>query len=163
MSKFNIEMLTNRKPKKISGIWNYWASITIGDYIEDFLLAVDSWALDEYLRQWKDGLEKLKTHDVSCLVADITTMATNPRVNFWCLYKEKNTIFIQYQCLSASSLKKLAFRKKLRSFSIYTCYDYILPRVKQKNGRPDEWSISEKDFFASADKLVKGLDETLNN
>lgn len=53
------------------------------------------WTIKEYEKQWKEGLERIKSHDKSCLVVSIYDPIQEPQVEWWILYKEGNKIFVQ--------------------------------------------------------------------
>ena len=65
--KFKFEVIS-KKPEMVEGVMSYWGQITVGDFSEKFVIPLDSWTLDEYLQQWREGLEHLKNHNISCLV-----------------------------------------------------------------------------------------------
>lgn len=150
--KFNIEVIS-KKPKKLAGKLCHQGQITIGDSSEKFYMVIDDWSLDDYKQQWKEGIERIKTHDSSCLIANITELKTNPRMSFWVLYKVGKIIFVQYQALGCEVLKEREVG--LPPYDSKTCYLYLLPRrtVNAYGDKYDEWSINLDDFLASIDKI----------
>jgi hypothetical protein len=148
---FTIEIF-NKKPKKIAKKMCCWGQITIGDFVEKFIMSLDEWSVDDYNKQWKEGLERIKTHDASCLIADITTLKTNPRVNIWILYKSDKSIFFQNHMLGGEIMKDLS--SNLPPYSAKTCYLYIPPReiFSQEGHSISEWEMSVDDFYASLQK-----------
>lgn len=86
MKNFSIKVIS-KQPKKIAGNLCHSGEIIIGDYAEEFIISLDEWDIEQYKQQWKEGIERIKTHNSSCLIADITTLKTNPRMNLWVLYK----------------------------------------------------------------------------
>ena len=79
MKNFNIKILS-KKPEKIDGLLSLWGQITIGNFTERFVIPLDSWSIDQYIQQWKEGLTHIKTHDVSCLVTAVQNLYTNPLI-----------------------------------------------------------------------------------
>ena len=86
MKEFNIEVISAR-PQKIDGLLSCWGRIIIGDFSEQFLMSLGSWNMEEYKQQWREGIERIKTYPISCLITSVTKLTTNPRMNFWSLYK----------------------------------------------------------------------------
>ncbi|MCL4379895.1 polymorphic toxin-type HINT domain-containing protein [Candidatus Dependentiae bacterium] len=62
-----------------------------GDYYETAEATVGFWTPAMYEQQWREGLERIKTQDTSCLVLDIT----KDSANVWVLYRIDNNIYIQ--------------------------------------------------------------------
>lgn len=75
------------------------------------------WSLEDYKRQWKEGLERIKTKNRSCLVVDFDYVNDNPSVTLWLLYKKKNKIHIQENFLHSKDIKS--------AFTPETCYQFI--------------------------------------
>jgi CdiI N-terminal domain len=151
MKKFNIQVIS-KEPKKIYSLLSHTGQITIGDFTETFIMPLDNWPIEEYQQQWKKGIERLKTHKYSCLVATVQNLETNGLVNLWLLYKDKDTIFIQNELLNKSILQEMNIPLKMSDFNSTTCYDFITyPRVTltECGAKISEWSISTKDFFKS--------------
>src|SRR6516162_10113952 len=95
MQDFNIKIL-KRSPIKFGGILRQPASITIKDFRETFWMPLDYWSLDEYRRQWRSGIERLKTYNSSCLIARIRMDEGELLIGAWVLYKVSDTIIFQY-------------------------------------------------------------------
>ena len=95
---FNIRVL-KRSPEKTAGQMYQPGRITIGDFMERFWMPFDYWSLDRYKKQWKEGIERLRTHDSSCIVTSITQDKTGLYVSAWVLYKVNNNIIFQYHFL----------------------------------------------------------------
>jgi hypothetical protein len=146
MKNFNIEVVS-KKPKKINKELVYIGRITIGDFQENFHMPLDSWTVEEYKQQWKEGLERIKTHDSSCLIVTISRLKTNPFIIVWLLYKVNNIIFIQNQLLVSEILKEIAI--DLPPYDAKTCYQYVTPRetISEEDGRKiSEWQINVSDI-----------------
>lgn len=56
MKQFDVKTIT-QTPEEIDGLLSYWGRITIGSFSERFVMPVDSWKLEQYKQQWKEGLK----------------------------------------------------------------------------------------------------------
>jgi hypothetical protein len=149
MKTFNIEVIS-KKPKKIDGLLSYWGRTTIGDFTERFVIPVEDWTLEEYLYQWKAGLERIKTNNSSCLVMTVENLNTPyPSIVQWALYKEYETIFIRQQLLITESVDEQNFPIKLTNFSAQTCYHFVNSRqTTTEDGKEiSEWSCTINDII----------------
>lgn len=145
MKNFNIEVISD-KPKRIDNELVYIGKITIGDFQEKFHMPLDSWTIDEYKQQWKEGLERIKTHDSSCLIVTMSKQKTDPFILIWVLYKVNNNIFIQNQLLVNEILKEIS--TDLPPYDEKTCYQYITPRetISEDGDKISEWQIDITDI-----------------
>lgn len=114
--------------------------IRIGDFSETFLMSFECWSAQDYKRQWKEGLERIKHNDRSCLVASVQDPLAAPLINWWVLYKEGNIVYIHNQLIVDSSFK---VRIDDKPFTPENCYEYIKPyRVTTVDGyKVSEWSV----------------------
>jgi hypothetical protein len=56
-----------------------YGKIFIGDdFCETIIPAIGYWSANDYKKQWQEGLERIRTHDSSCLVASIQNPYTSP-------------------------------------------------------------------------------------
>jgi len=149
VKKFNIEVYT-KNPKKIEGFLYQLGKITIGNFTEKFLMSLDTWTVEEYKQQWKEGIERIRTHHTSCLVATIQNLEIGyPLIILWTLYKENNTVFVRNQILNIEIAKELNLPINISDFNIKTCYQFINPRITDENGLSidedgneiSEWSV----------------------
>jgi hypothetical protein len=108
---------------------------------ETFMVALDYWSINDYRQQWREGLERIKTHDISCLVASVYNPRNGARVVWWPLYKEGNQIFIQNELIAGDEYVKWIGHK---IFSPETCYNFVTPRVTEtpEGYRVSEWAIT---------------------
>lgn len=133
--------LVDEKPRKIYGIKSWEGKITIGDFEEYFYMPTDSWTLDNYKQQWRKGLERIKNHDISCLITSVYKLKTVAAIEWWKLYKVNNIIYIQNQLFGGSEILNPSNHSP---FDIQTCYQYIPPRriIDEEDGRKiSEWSV----------------------
>lgn len=132
--------MTSSHEEVIWGLRSYLGKIIIGDFEETIYVPVEFWSIDDYRKQWIEGIERIKTHSKSCLVATIQGNKKKPDlINWWLLYKKENKIFIHNQLLIEKSLNK-TLNKGL--FTTESCYDYI-PR-KSTSKKISEWVIDLK-------------------
>jgi hypothetical protein len=133
---------TDKKIRKRKGIDYVRGEIVINDFKEFFDIPLDFWTISDYERQWKEGLERIKTSDTSCLIIAICDpKKTGPYINWWPLYKEKNNIFIQNEVFFGDVYKKDFGDHEV---TIDNCYNFIGPRIPEDfplDLRPSEWVV----------------------
>ncbi|MBA3537475.1 hypothetical protein H0X48_05785 [Candidatus Dependentiae bacterium] len=114
--------------------------ITIGDFDERFGIALEYWTLEDYKRQWRDGLERINTHDKSCFVTYVQDPEKSPFLNWWNLYKVGNKIIIRNQILFAHLYSNKIGDKR---FTPNNCYDFLDERIMPEPDEPmpAEWII----------------------
>jgi len=152
MQQLKIDVIS-KKPKKVYGLLAHTGEITIGDYKETFIMPLNSWTLEEYKQQWREGLERIKTHDTSCLVNLIQNMDANPLIEMWVLYKVKDIIYIQQYLLNREIVKE-SNSPSLSNFNSKTCYQFIDPRIVNESGHGitedgeevSEWHVNIKNL-----------------
>jgi hypothetical protein len=71
--------------------------ITIGNFYESFYMFLTIWSIEDYKSQWKEGLERLKSHDRSCLIADMSFYDDIINLEIYYLYKIENKVMVQNQ------------------------------------------------------------------
>ena len=152
MNVFSLRVF--ERPKKINGILSCTGQITIGKFKETFGMPLNSWSLKDYQQQWKEGLERMKTHDVSCLVVSIENLASGyPTIELWTLHRQGDSIFFHNQLLFDETTGH--FPMKLSDFNSSNCYEFINPRIANEDNQAinedgekiSEWHFSTKDFF----------------
>ena len=118
--------------------------IQIGDFKETFEMLLVGWAIADYQKQWQAGTDRIKTHNQSCLVAELHDLNKVPMAIIWELYKEGDKIYIQNRLLYGKWFHKLL---KKRPFTVETCYEFISPRETMSGEDPiSEWVIDLKDL-----------------
>ena len=106
---------------------------------ETAMTALDYWTVGDYERQWREGLERIKTHATSCLVASVQDPKLAPLINWWPLYKEGNEVFIYNELIVGESYER---RIGQGHFTPKTCYDFIQPRVLPEDDEEDGYEVS---------------------
>lgn len=141
--EFKVEIIS-KKPKKINNLLCFVGSITIDDFTERFNMPLNSWPIEWYLQQWREGLQRIETHDTSCLVATVQNLNTDPFVVMWVLYKKNNTVYIQNNLLINSIVNELKLPHLLHDFNPTTCYQFITKRetITETGEKISEWETS---------------------
>lgn len=128
----SIEIIPNSYEFDKNDFSHCLSKITINGVWDVNVMILNSWTEEDYLRQWKDGLERIKTQSTSCLVASVVpAIKKRPLIFWWILYKENDQISINNCLIINANYKKLIGNKV---FSPETCYDFITPknsRMKQ--------------------------------
>lgn len=128
------------KPIQCEGRQALKGRITIADFEETICIHLNQWTKEDYERQWKEGLDRLKNHDRSCLVVSVGKPEDNAVVEWWRLYRIDNIVFIQNGNLSKKIYKKIVGKS---SFTPETCYDFIPTRRThtEEGYEIAEWSV----------------------
>lgn len=140
MLDLSIEIVS-KKPKKIRSWLAFEGKITIGDFCETIIVPIEYWTREDYERQWKEGIERLKKHNTSCLVVTAFDKNTGgPFVDWWQLYRIEDTVFIQNGWLMLEAYQEVVGDAP---FTHDTCYNFVEPRVilTEDGDRPSEWSV----------------------
>jgi len=135
----------DRKIQKIYGLNSCVGEIKIGDFCESFIMPLNWWAIEDYEKQWKEGIERIKYHDSSCLVTTVQNLDSDPFIDWWVLYKNNKTIIVYNQILLDELLEKSKYKfENLSLFSIQTCYSYIGPKKLSAkiNEKISKWEIT---------------------
>ena len=115
--------------------------ISIGGYDETLYMPLDYWTISDYKRQWQEGLERIKTHDQSCLVATTHDLAMRPFIDWWLLYKVGDEVYVQNQLVIGDIYQDQIGNNE---FTVDNCYDFIPPRHINRNEDKDkvsEWFV----------------------
>jgi hypothetical protein len=148
MKKFDIRVISS-EPEKINGLLAYWGQITIGHCKDKFIMPIANWTLEDYKQQWREGIERLKTYDNSCVVVTAQNMDTYPFIRMWLLYKVSEKVFIQEQLLNSEIAEEFNPPLDLSKFNSKTCYQFVSPRIvnekgegiNEDGGKLCEWSV----------------------
>jgi hypothetical protein len=161
MDIFKIEIITN-KSFKIEKLFYCKGKIVIGNYEDTFYSALGSWALPDYRLQWKEGLERFRTHDTSCLVISAQDLQNIPIIERWELHKENDIAYFNQQIIVPPMAPIIGFPFPLSEFNRTNCYACIPPRkVNEKGEAIDdhnnllvEWPVSYK----AVEEFAKSLE-----
>lgn len=144
----DIWMLPNSEETNEDGFHYCYSRILINQkgnkepFWETNFSALDYWTIADYERQWKEGLERIKTHDTSCIVTSIQHPRENdPLLNRWILYKEGGFIYIHNHFFSGKSYVEAFGLEK--DFTHENCYDHIGPRITEDEDgtKYSEWVV----------------------
>ncbi|MBA3954792.1 hypothetical protein H0X48_05740 [Candidatus Dependentiae bacterium] len=114
--------------------------ITIDDFDERFDIALEYWTIEDYKKQWREGLERIKTHDKSCLVTYVQDPKKAPFIDWWNLYKIGNKVIIRNQMLFGENYQN---RIGDNPFNVENCYNFLVERRMPEldEPMPAEWII----------------------
>ena len=137
MKKFNIEVIS-KKSEKIDGVLSHTGKITIGDLQENFVMPLNYWTIDTYQQQWKDAIQRIKTHDYSCFVVSVRDWDGDLEIEIWSMYKEGDMVFFHNEFLDAED----------SNFNLKTCYNFgdSLEQEKEDRDKVSTWSLNIKDI-----------------
>jgi hypothetical protein len=99
--------------------------INIDGYSQRFTMSVKKWSLDDYERQWQEGLDRILDHDKSCLITNIGELKGESCITWWLLYRIGDRIHIQSRILFNDDYEKIVGGN---SFTPSSCFDYIPAR-----------------------------------
>lgn len=133
-------VITSKRAVGFFGGRSYRAFIRIGEMQETVYIPTGTWRITEYKKQWKEGIERLKTHDTSCLVTGFTNKNGSPGVDWWPLYRVGDRVYVQNHVLWHEIYQE---RVGDKPFTRETCYDFVPPRrTKDYEGTEiSEWSV----------------------
>jgi hypothetical protein len=108
--------------------FHYTAEYIIGDHRYQYCLAVvnqpQHWRLADYQRQWREGIERLATHDTSCLVLTFSRTKKFRFASVMCLYRNGEEILIEIYPYTGLDHSKQQLDPH-NPFTPDTCYDFI--------------------------------------
>ena len=136
--------MISQNSEELHGQHSLWGLVTIGGFTDKFIMPLNFWSLQDYKQQWVAGIERIKTHDISCLVATVQDLKTRPFIVLWALYKEGDTIVVRNQFVNRVTAHLLKLPEKFTHFNAQTCYDFIHhPRaLHDDDGKPiTEWRV----------------------
>ena len=141
MKKFDIKFVNDAQKKVCKKSCCKEGVIICDDYYETFVSPLEDWGVRDYKEQWREGMERIKDHDVSCLITAVTGLGIKPKVNYYVLYKIDSTVYFQPQFLGPDIVKR-----KLPPFDKDSCCLYIPSRVThdESGEKYDEWSLPLK-------------------
>lgn len=124
--------------------------IRIGDFAELFEASLLYWSVEDYKKQWRQGLSRLLFEQKqSCLITSMYDPAVASFIIRWIFYPAGDTVYIQNHLLFLDQLDT--------AFSLEKLYDYIDPRetINEDGNRISEWSI--------ATEAIRGFYTTLED
>lgn len=138
-------VIMSKRAVRFFGVRCYRAFIRIGEMQETVYIPVNTWRISEYKKQWKEAIERLKTHDTSCLITGFTTKDGKPGIDWWPLYRVGDTVYVQNQVLWHEIYQE---RIGDKPFTRETCYNFVLPRrtVNYEGREISEWSVPYKEI-----------------
>jgi hypothetical protein len=107
----------------------YDGSLLIGQVKIGVRFFMYHWNLQDYLNQWKEGIERIKTNDASCLITGfeeakiIDGERYSPRLSWIVLYKKNNKVIIQELSFYEEEYDEYIGKNVI--ITKENCYDYI--------------------------------------
>jgi|GEM_PF-1344240 len=144
----------DKKPKKFNKILTVCGQLKINEDEENFCSPLDLWSINDYEKQWQEGLERIKTHDQSCLVVRIGNPIDNRFIEWWVLYKRRNKVYLQNHIIFGDIYEERIGNKE---FNRETCYDFIHPRRIVSGGKISEQLVGSFIKNGKTRKLVMNL------
>ena len=122
----NGEMVVKKKKRSEWENHSTWlGQIKIGSYKRDFLMSCSIWNMEDYYRQWCEGLDRINLHSRSCLVMDVSYARGLHSVEWWFLYKIGDNIHLKYAIWLGKTYDKMIGNLP---FTPDTCYNFIPER-----------------------------------
>lgn len=118
--------------------------IVIGDFEEHFEASLSYWSVEDYRRQWKQALERVKTGETkSSLITRMYDPQTANLIVWWPLYREGQQVYIHNSFLLMDALNE--------PFDPLAPYKHVADRrtIGEDGGRISEWetTITEIEEF----------------
>lgn len=141
MKQFSISVL-DRTPLDSKGVKYCLGEIQIDSFKETFRMPLDFWTIEQYEEQWKEGIERLKTNDKSCLVLAVQGPGSEmqPWAELWMIYNVSGEIYMKDAIILSSYFKKVY---KDRAFTPQTCYSLI----SKRGDDAQKWDIDLQDLL----------------
>ncbi|MCL4380208.1 hypothetical protein M1466_01795 [Candidatus Dependentiae bacterium] len=106
---------------------------------------IDLWTPAMYEQQWREGIERIKTHDTSCLMLDVKKRY----LDYWMLYKIGDKIHIQEHYLfDVPNQNAMIYTERVGN-SIVTpqnCYQFCAPPEDRYSNEPDEYGLRASEW-----------------
>jgi hypothetical protein len=96
-----IVKMSDFKPEKRADFFCYVGRLKIGIFELRVLILLSHWGIKDYLNQWKNGIERIITHDKSCLITGFEKAKMmdgerySSRLSWIVLYKKSNKVIVQ--------------------------------------------------------------------
>lgn len=136
----HINLIDNR-PKKRNNVLVVKGEITINEFKEFLDIALDWWSLNDYRKQWQEGIDHLLDHNVSCFVVSIHNPKIRRYIDWWLLYKIGNKVYVRNQLIISDIYQEQIGDKP---FTVQNCYDFIPERGEshdEDGNKISEWVV----------------------
>jgi hypothetical protein len=142
---FKIKITPRNVPKK----WGYFAPndrigfIQIGNFKEEFCIAMEPWSPGTYEKQWREGLERILDGEAKSAIVTSFTLPSDPpcpsdHYVWWPLYSNGEIVYVHNQ---------LKFYEHLDAdFDESKLYEYIDERttVTEDGDQISEWHMPKE-------------------
>jgi hypothetical protein len=146
----------------------YDGVLSIGHVEIGVRIFLHHWDLQDYLHQWKKGVERIKTHDTSCLITGfeeakmIDGERCPPRLSWIVLYKKDDKVIVQELSFYEEEYDEYIGTDVI--IDQYNCYNYI-PKYSQyypeaMNYPRVSWQLHANEFEKNF--AIKVIDEKLD-
>ncbi len=135
--------ITTDKVRKVVAYDCVRAKISFEGFSQLVNMPIVHWSVDDYKKQWKDGIDRLEKHDSSCLIIRVVGKPY-PMVERLLLYKRDNKIIVYFDYLIS-----LDYQDEIGDniITLKNCYDFISSEQKHlEKYRVDEWEFDIGDF-----------------
>ena len=133
--------ISDEKPKNMYDKLSVTAKCKVDLYEQDVMVPVEYWSADEYKKQWKEGLVRIRTHDVSCIILKLYDVY----IEWLLLYKNGNEVMVYNNFFTAEDYEEV-FENKI--ITTDNCYDFIPEQKKiEERYRVEEWEIDLQDIY----------------
>ncbi|HSC25055.1 MAG TPA: hypothetical protein VLB80_02460 [Candidatus Babeliales bacterium] len=138
------------KPKKKWGHLSAKGEIQINDFRETLYIPLGWWSLDDYKKQWHEGIERLSYYDRTCFIVAVNNPQKRRFIEWWVLYKIDDKVYVQNQIIISDIYTE---RIGDKPFTLKTCYDFIPERGEpydEDGNKISEWVV---DLVKSDEKI----------
>jgi hypothetical protein len=139
---FSIRFLPHTADGSELGNAAWFGEIELGEEIEVFTSVIGFWSPHDYMRQWRQGLDRALSGRHSCLITSLHDPSLVEVLHWWLLYPQGESIALQNALLILRDLPT--------AFTTSDPYSAIPPyRTHSEEGLPiSEWKVSRSDIMS---------------
>jgi hypothetical protein len=132
--------IISRNKKRVYKIPSYKGEIIINDFREWFYIPLKDWSITDYIKQWQEGIERIKTENTSALISCLL-QSERKYLYWWTLYRENNTVLIHNEMYGTSSFLKEIGKKPITTTNFY---QFVPPyqRFTSSGHKASEWKVT---------------------
>jgi hypothetical protein len=120
-------------------------SIKINTFYEEFYMQIGWWSANDYEQQWREGLERIKICESSCLITNIQDPQYGNFIEWWLMYRIDKNIYIYNQWLFREAYDELV---GIHEFTVDSCYNFVGNRKNfqyEDGTKLSEWVVNLDD------------------
>jgi CdiI N-terminal domain len=136
---FDLKLVENGRSKQAT------YKLELNGFSEEPILMTDYWSTEQYVRQWREAIDRLINEESNESQSALVTAIHDPIkpqygyvVHWWPLYKRSTSIFVH----EAS----IPFEPKEVPLNLHDLYSYIPSRETKEGNKPSEWEIDLQDL-----------------